>query len=104
MCNLDWFEERRVSGDNSGDDELSKLVCKTMYAWGDAVSPHLAAERENGAVEDSALLEMVQRCLEIGAGKEKMDHFCVVETAGGVASPGPSGSLQCDLFRYMYFR
>ncbi|KAL6189075.1 hypothetical protein ACLB2K_040465 [Fragaria x ananassa] len=99
MCNLDWFEERRVSGDNSGDDELSKLVCKTMYAWGDAVSPHLAAERENGAVEDSALLEMVQRCLEIGAGKEKMDHFCVVETAGGVASPGPSGSLQCDLFR-----
>lgn len=99
MRDLDWSEERRVVGENSGNSEPSKLVCKTMYAWGDPVSPHLAAERENGAIEDSALLEMLQRCLEIGVGKEKMDHFCVVETAGGVASPGPSGSLQCDLYR-----
>ncbi|KAM5553913.1 bifunctional dethiobiotin synthetase/7,8-diamino-pelargonic acid aminotransferase, mitochondrial [Rosa sericea] len=99
MCSLDWSEERRVAGENSGNDEPSELVCKTMYAWGDAVSPHLAAERENGTIEDSALLETVQRCLEIGVEKENMDHFCVVETAGGVASPGPSGSLQCDLYR-----
>ncbi|PWA92862.1 Aminotransferase class-III [Artemisia annua] len=39
-----------------------ELVCKTMYAWKEAISPHLA-------------------------------------TAGGVASPGASGSLQCDLYR-----
>ncbi|KAM2039774.1 hypothetical protein ACFX1T_013182 [Malus domestica] len=99
MCDLDWCEESRVDGGNSGNAPNSELVCKTMYAWGDPVSPHLAAERESGAVEDSTLLELLQRCLEIGFGKEKMDSFCVIETAGGVASPGPSGSLQCDLYR-----
>ncbi|XP_021808925.1 bifunctional dethiobiotin synthetase/7,8-diamino-pelargonic acid aminotransferase, mitochondrial [Prunus avium] len=99
MRDLDWCEERRVVGDNSGTGPISELLCKTMYAWGDPVSPHLAAERESGAVEDSVLLEMLQRCLQIGVGKEKVDSFCVVETAGGVASPGPSGSLQCDLYR-----
>lgn len=103
MCDLDWCEESRVDGGNSGNAPNSELVCKTMYAWGDPVSPHLAAERESGVVKDSTLLELLQRCLEIGVGKEKMDSFCVVETAGGVASPGPSGSLQCDLYRYFKF-
>lgn len=74
-----------------------------MFAWREAVSPHLAAERESGSVEDSAVLRMLQRRLDCGlnsgVGEEKMDAFCVVETAGGVASPGPSGTLQCDLYR-----
>ncbi|EEF27301.1 hypothetical protein RCOM_0247860, partial [Ricinus communis] len=33
----------------------------------------------------------------------KFDSFCIVETAGGVASPGPSGTLQCDLYRPFRF-
>ncbi|KAG4959075.1 hypothetical protein JHK87_035708 [Glycine soja] len=80
-----------------------ELLCKTLYAWEEAVSPHLAAEREGLVVKDSAVLETLGECLEdvveCGAGKERSEVLCVVETAGGVASPGPSGSLQCDLYR-----
>ncbi|MCI50148.1 bifunctional dethiobiotin synthetase/78-diamino-pelargonic acid mitochondrial-like [Trifolium medium] len=49
------------------------------------------------------MLETLQKCFrevsESGFDKEKSEVLCVVETAGGVASPGPSGSLQCDLYR-----
>ncbi|KAK7388482.1 hypothetical protein VNO78_23298 [Psophocarpus tetragonolobus] len=81
----------------------SELLCKTLYAWEEAVSPHLAAEREGLVVKDSVVLETLGECfedvVERGAGKERSQVLCVVETAGGVASPGPSGSLQCDLYR-----
>ncbi|XP_014510153.1 bifunctional dethiobiotin synthetase/7,8-diamino-pelargonic acid aminotransferase, mitochondrial isoform X1 [Vigna radiata var. radiata] len=81
----------------------SELHCKTLYAWEEAVSPHLAAEREGLAVKDSVVLETLGECfeevVERGAGRERSDVLCVVETAGGVASPGPSGTLQCDLYR-----
>jgi len=80
------------------------LVCKTLYAWREAVSPHLVAQRESAVVEDAAVLRELLKCLrvEFEGGRDErkeMDVFCVVETAGGVASPGPSGSLQCDLYR-----
>ncbi|EYU42430.1 hypothetical protein MIMGU_mgv1a0184292mg, partial [Erythranthe guttata] len=83
---------------------MSEVVCKTMYGWKEAVSPHLAAAREEAAVEDSEVLDMLKRCLINGlAGKsgasEELEVMCVIETAGGVASPGPSGTLQCDLYR-----
>lgn len=67
------------------------------------MSPHLAAEREGFVVKDSVVLETLRRCfrdvVESGVGKERSEVMCIVETAGGVASPGPSGSLQCDLYR-----
>lgn len=78
---------------------VSELVCETMYAWKEAVSPHLASEIESCVVEDSRVVETMEERLRIGLEGHKMDAFCVVETAGGVASPGPSGTLQCDLYR-----
>lgn len=102
MHDLNFHESNAVLSDG---DSVSELVSKTLYAWREAVSPHLAAERENGVVEDSAVVEMLQQCLindlEVKGENEKMDVFCVVETAGGVASPGPSGTLQCDMYRYV---
>ena len=105
MRDLGYYEEAKPEGDVGGG-AASQLVCKTLYAWREAVSPHLAAERESGVVEDTAVLEMLQKCLrfELEGGGEmgkETEIFCVVETAGGVASPGPSGSLQCDLYRYL---
>lgn len=32
-------------------------------------------------------------------GRSQTNVLCLVETAGGVASPAPSGTLQCDLYR-----
>lgn len=92
-----------VGEEGSGSSEL---ICKTLYAWEEAVSPHLAAEREDFAVKDSVVLESLHRCfrevVKSGVGKERSEVMCVVETAGGVASPGPSGSLQCDLYRCVF--
>lgn len=104
MFDLDSYSECRIPGEEEG--EPFELICKTLFAWRDAVSPHLAAERENGMVEDSSVLGMLQRCLERGLNcrfdEKKMNAFCVVETAGGIASPGPSGTLQCDLYRCLF--
>ncbi|CAN0885931.1 Bifunctional dethiobiotin synthetase/7,8-diamino-pelargonic acid aminotransferase, mitochondrial [Linum grandiflorum] len=81
----------------------AQLLCETLYAWKEAVSPHLAAGRENFTVSDSSLVKTLEKhltaSLEGEFVKESKDTFCIIETAGGVASPGPSGSLQCDLYR-----
>lgn len=101
MYDLGRYEELRLVGEESGLG--SRLICKTMYAWREAVSPHLAAERESGPVDDAVVLQSLQSCLTTGLGASSVDAntraMCLVETAGGVASPGPSGSLQCDLYR-----
>lgn len=60
MHDLNFHESNAVLSDG---DSVSELVSKTLYAWREAVSPHLAAERENGVVEDSAVVEMLQQCL-----------------------------------------
>lgn len=104
--NLGWYEERKLgrveNGGVKGLEVCSDLICKTVYGWREPISPHLAAEREGATVEDSKLLEMlkrgVQNEVEEGADKDA-GVMCVIETAGGVASPGPSGTLQCDLYR-----
>lgn len=94
MRDLNFLEEKVVT------TAAAELSCKTLFAWEAAISPHLAAERENAPVEDSVVLKMVEQCLreEMECGSET-NFLCLVETAGGVASPGPSGSLQCDLYR-----
>lgn len=107
LKNVHWYEERKLQGSESSEAELfpvSEAVCKTLYAWKEAVSPHLAAEREEATVSDSDVLDMLMRCLgndsvENSRDTEEFEVMSVIETAGGVASPGPSGSLQCDLYR-----
>ncbi|KAL1558381.1 Bifunctional dethiobiotin synthetase/7,8-diamino-pelargonic acid aminotransferase, mitochondrial [Salvia divinorum] len=107
LKNLHWYEERKLQGtDGNGVEQFPvwEAVCKTLYAWKEAVSPHLAAERESAMVSDSEVLDLLRRCLEndiVGksATTEEVEVMSVIETAGGVASPGPSGSLQCDLYR-----
>lgn len=105
MCELGFYEEKKVL---EAGRVAPELVSETMYAWEGALSPHLAAEREGGAVEDSELVKRLETrlkegLLEGGVERGKLDGFCVVETAGGVASPGPSGTLQCDLYRYLVY-
>lgn len=100
LRDLGLYEERMVEGElNSRVSGSRELVCKTLCAWRDPISPHLAVEREGGAVADTELLEMVEKCLwkAVDGGRDEM--WSLIETAGGVASPGPSGTLQCDLYR-----
>ncbi|XP_050217173.1 bifunctional dethiobiotin synthetase/7,8-diamino-pelargonic acid aminotransferase, mitochondrial [Mercurialis annua] len=101
MYELNFHEEKKTVFTNV----YSELICKTLFAWNDAVSPHLAAERENTVVEDSDVLECLKNELELFSKIKNgyLNSFCIIETAGGVASPGPSGSLQCDLYRPFRF-
>ncbi|KAK9130173.1 hypothetical protein Sjap_010660 [Stephania japonica] len=85
--------EERVVGE--GGVVESQLRCETVFSWREAISPHLAVEREGGPVGDAELVESLRRCLGVGDGGD----WTIIETAGGVASPGPSGTLQCDLYR-----
>ncbi|GAB2266044.1 hypothetical protein Dimus_001074, partial [Dionaea muscipula] len=109
LRDLNLYEEMGLVGREvaaSGVQVKRELICKTLCAWREAVSPHLAAEKENGVVEDAVMVDLVQRCLWMGLNggvdNEKVDIWSLLETAGGVASPGPSGTLQCDLYRYIY--
>lgn len=104
MRNVNLFQESSIGfvGEEAGNSN-SHLVCKTLYCWKQAISPHLAAQRENAWVEDEQVVESLRSCFGQRLGKDmcgrKEDVWRVVETAGGVASPGPSGTLQCDLYR-----
>ncbi|XP_021304673.1 bifunctional dethiobiotin synthetase/7,8-diamino-pelargonic acid aminotransferase, mitochondrial isoform X2 [Sorghum bicolor] len=93
-------QEKVVVTYGAGAAEQTKvLACCTAYAWREPVSPHLAAEREGMAVGDDQVKECVaQWLLEENVG-EGGAVWKVLETAGGVASPGASGTLQCDLYR-----
>lgn len=97
--------EDTVVGKGIGEEKGFKLICLTLYGWKEAVSPHLAVEREGMAVDDSLLRDELRSWLRVSVGEEKDERdekngvWRLVETAGGVASPGPSGSLQCDLYR-----
>ncbi|EFJ25518.1 hypothetical protein SELMODRAFT_413615 [Selaginella moellendorffii] len=79
----------------------SSLTCETLWSWCAAVSPHLAAQQEGGGASDDELRKVLRSSLwEFGAGASQTGRsWAFVETAGGVASPAPSGTLQCDLYR-----
>ncbi|KAJ7299278.1 hypothetical protein O6H91_Y261100 [Diphasiastrum complanatum] len=93
------------------DLSASSLDCKTLWSWCNAVSPHLAVSMEGGAVGDKYAVDSLRETLwnfnknyEAKATVDKpfpqsFRTWGIVETAGGVASPGPSGAPQCDLYR-----
>ncbi|KAL3684990.1 hypothetical protein R1sor_003012 [Riccia sorocarpa] len=102
--------ERHQGG--SASERISQLMCRTLLAWFDPVSPHYAAEMEGTVVEDSDVIQSILSSLKtctrnnllqrspLKAGEQnESEKWAIVETAGGVASPGPSGTLQCDLYR-----
>ncbi|KAH9305032.1 hypothetical protein KI387_009436 [Taxus chinensis] len=99
MRNVCDYEGQTVQGLYKGLADL-KLVCKTIYGWYEAVSPHLAAAGEKCSVDDCEVVENLQNSLrEFNVDENNTNRWSIIETAGGVASPGPSGTLQCDLYR-----
>ncbi|TKX24587.1 aminotransferase class-III-like protein 1 [Elsinoe australis] len=75
----------------------TNLTQKTLFRWGPPVSPHLAARYGGPASDDKTILEAVHDEL-VREGRQGR-RFAIVETAGGVLSPAPSGTLQADLYR-----
>lgn len=89
----------------------------TLLEYTDPVSPHIAAARDGVTTCDAKILGRLIReikftlgpkepgrqahCTSIvpGAGKTSRGNLILVETAGGVLSPAPSGELQADAYR-----
>jgi dethiobiotin synthetase/adenosylmethionine--8-amino-7-oxononanoate aminotransferase len=104
-----------ASGPGGGSSPGSALA-KTLYAWRQPISPHLAVETEGRPVSDRRLAADVAAELRAfaaaadscgsssdsrssGSSFPTVPQLAVVETAGGVASPSPSGALQCEALR-----
>ncbi|KAB2570366.1 Bifunctional dethiobiotin synthetase/7,8-diamino-pelargonic acid aminotransferase [Lasiodiplodia theobromae] len=68
-----------------------------LYQYEQPVSPNIAAANSTqDVVSDPELLSKVHKYVSV-ASKQSGWLFC--ETAGGVHSPGPSGTSQADLYR-----
>lgn len=81
--------------------EGKALSLRTLFWWETAVSPHLAAVLEGKPLADGALLDGVLAELALPAPPACPAHVDVVETAGGVLSPAPSGTAQADVYEAM---
>ena len=84
---------------------ISDMFLRTLHHWSSSMSPHLASRINinEGPISDADLVAGLKREIRAfstahdnGDGKER---FTVVETAGGVLSPGPSKTLQADIYR-----
>lgn len=84
-----------------GKRHLSSLEAltssKSLYQFGDPVSPHIAARTSVG-ISDDEIRASVYDELHSYADREGQ-ALAVVEGAGGVLSPSPSGTPQADLYR-----
>ncbi|SMY29035.1 unnamed protein product [Zymoseptoria tritici ST99CH_1A5] len=75
----------------------SKVIARCLFQFDDPVSPHLAVRSAGKPISDAAVLEAVYN--ELSGYADGKDRIAIVETAGGVLSPAPSGSSQADLYR-----
>ncbi|KAI1183019.1 bifunctional dethiobiotin synthetase/adenosylmethionine-8-amino-7-oxononanoate aminotransferase [Nemania serpens] len=67
---------------------------KTLYQYGQAVSPHIAAK--GNVVSNEQILNSIY---QFASGRASAGPgWLFIETAGGVHSPGPSGTTQADLY------
>ncbi|OJJ97519.1 hypothetical protein ASPACDRAFT_1890143 [Aspergillus aculeatus ATCC 16872] len=71
---------------------------KCLYQFADPVSPHLAAHKTGTVPSDPELLAAIHHTLSTWSSQTATKH-ALVETAGGVHSPGPNGTSQADLYR-----
>ncbi|KAE9367806.1 onanonoxo-7-onima-8-eninoihtemlysoneda [Stipitochalara longipes BDJ] len=97
-----WYLKPVSTGplDEADDRHISRYAPETktkcLFQFDEAVSPHIAARSgqplSDSEVRDEALAHFIA-CSKAGGGT------ILLETAGGVHSPTPSGSSQADLYR-----
>ncbi|KAF5862944.1 hypothetical protein ETB97_010985 [Aspergillus alliaceus] len=89
---LDDADDRHIRRHSAG------TVTKCLYQFDEPVSPHIAAQQKNFTIpRDDDILASVHKTLSDWA--DSGVNFALVETAGGVHSPGPNGNSQADLYR-----
>ncbi|KAA8624730.1 BioA Adenosylmethionine-8-amino-7-oxononanoate aminotransferase [Pyrenophora tritici-repentis] len=73
----------------------------TLFKFDKAVSPHVAARGSKCLPSDELISQTVFKTVQQNVVVMKPDTMglAIVETAGGVLSPGPSGTPQADILR-----
>jgi dethiobiotin synthetase/adenosylmethionine--8-amino-7-oxononanoate aminotransferase len=89
---------------------ICDIFLRTLHHWSSSMPPHVAANEQATPISDKDLslgLEREMRAFSNSvaatSGLEESQLFTVVETAGGVLSPGPSKNLQADIYRSFRF-
>jgi|MDSY01.2.fsa_nt_gb adenosylmethionine-8-amino-7-oxononanoate aminotransferase len=75
------------------------LETQTLFSWPDPISPHLAAAQT--PVTNDDVRRALQNAVRSNEAKA-VDNWTIIETAGGVLSPGPAQdciTTQADLFQ-----
>ncbi|KAH9868153.1 hypothetical protein J1614_007225 [Plenodomus biglobosus] len=89
--------------DDSYVHKYSGRRVSTLYKFDEAVSPHVAARGAAHLPSDEDISRTVFKTIQQEASALPLDSltrsFSIIETAGGVLSPGPSGTPQADIFR-----
>ncbi|RMZ47709.1 hypothetical protein AFCA_000544 [Aspergillus flavus] len=89
---LDDADDRHIQRHAAG------TLTKCLYQFDEPVSPHIAAQQKKFTIpRDDDIVASVHKTLSDWAGSGV--NFALVETAGGVHSPGPNGNSQADLYR-----
>ena len=91
-----------VDDDASSVEQHAKNVeAVTLNKYKPPTSPDLAAFIENTSVPDHTLQHETKYVLQefFSRNKDDAQMMALVETAGGVLSPCPSGTTQADVFR-----
>ncbi|KAI1748843.1 bifunctional dethiobiotin synthetase/adenosylmethionine-8-amino-7-oxononanoate aminotransferase [Xylaria castorea] len=86
------------SDDEADDNHIKKfakgVIRQTLYQYSQPVSPHIAA-KGNVISNERILNSVYEFALERASAGP---GWLFIETAGGVHSPGPSGTTQADLY------
>jgi hypothetical protein len=79
-----------------GAARAPSFTSRVLFTYADPVSPHVAAAAEQRIIPDDTIITATRQELQrfVQGVPAAAAAFVVVETAGGVASPGPSGTLQ----------
>ena len=87
-----------VEADDRHLSEFAKgVTSECIVQFRRPVSPHIAARDATSVPTDDSIVSLTRQAIERKA--QRGYRNIVVETAGGVLSPGPSGRLQADLYR-----
>lgn len=80
------------------------MACHTLFEWSTPSSPHTAAALEGRQVTDEQLLAALRARLdqidEASQSQAAASSFTIVETAGGVLSPGTASHPPLAAERY----
>mmetsp|Transcript_19255 Transcript_19255/g.46502 ORF Transcript_19255/g.46502 Transcript_19255/m.46502 type:complete len:860 (+) Transcript_19255:74-2653(+) len=80
------------------EESNSNVETRCEFAWSQAISPHLAVKLEGRPVSDDEILSTISASLTRFAA-DPHAGLVILETAGAVNSPAPSGRGQADLLR-----